>query len=238
MDNLQIFKNESFGEIRTLLIDNEPYFVGKDVAFVLGYSNTRDALAKRVDEEDKGVAKCDTLGGSQDLTVINESGLYSLILSSKLPQAKAFKRWVTNEVLPSIRKNGGYLVGQENDPPEVVVAKALVVAQNIIRENEKKIAELTPKAEYFDALVDRNLLTNFRDTAKELGVKERKFTRWLEEKCFLYRDAYNNLKPFAPFITGEKKYFEIKEFTKSGYSGVQTLVTPRGREAFRLLLKG
>lgn len=108
MQTVQLFKSEDFGEIRTLIMDNEPWFVGRDVAEILGYSNSRDALAKRVDEEDKGVAKCDTLGGMQDLTIINESGLYSLILSSKLPNAKKFKHWVTSEVLPSIRKNGIY----------------------------------------------------------------------------------------------------------------------------------
>ena len=110
----------------------------KDVTEALGYSNSRDAMAKHIDDEDKGVAKCDTLGGAQNFAIINESGLYSLILSSKLPQAKAFKRWVTSEVLPSIRKNGGYLVGQENDTPEMIVAKALVVAQNIIKQNEQR----------------------------------------------------------------------------------------------------
>lgn len=108
MQTVQLFKSADFGEIRTLIMDNEPWFVGRDVAEILGYSNSRDALAKRVDEEDKGVAKCDTLGGRQDLTIINESGLYSLILSSKLPNAKKFKHWVTSEVLPSIRKNGIY----------------------------------------------------------------------------------------------------------------------------------
>ena len=117
------------------------------------------------------------------------------------------------------------------------MAKALVVAQNIIKENEKKIAELTPKAEYFDALVDRNLLTNLRDTAKELGIKQKQFIKWLEEKRFIYRDMRNDIKPFAPYITGDKKYFEIKEWQAGYTSGTQTLVTPRGREAFRLLLK-
>ena len=104
--NIQIFKNEVFGEIRTCQVNNQIMFVGKDVATALGYSNVRDALSKHVDSEDKGVAKCDTLGGAQKLTLINESGLYSLILSSKLSQAKAFKRWVTAEVLPQIRQTG------------------------------------------------------------------------------------------------------------------------------------
>lgn len=110
---LQIFKNAEFGEIRTVMIDGEPWFVGKDVSAILGYSNPRDALSKRVDYEDKGVAKCDTPGGKQDLAVINESGLYSLILSSKMPNAKKFKHWVTSEILPTIRKTGGYINNDE-----------------------------------------------------------------------------------------------------------------------------
>ena len=108
MSELQVFQNAEFGSVRTATIDGEPYFVGKDVATILGYSNPRDAISKHVDDEDKGVAKCDTLGGNQNMTIINESGLYSLILSSKLPTAKKFKRWVTSEVLPSIRKHGAY----------------------------------------------------------------------------------------------------------------------------------
>ena len=105
---LQTFQNLEFGEIRSMTIDGEPYFVGKDVAAALGYSNPRKAIGDHVDEEDKGVTKCDTLGGGQNLTIINESGMYSLILSSKLEGAKRFKRWVTSEVLPSIRKTGAF----------------------------------------------------------------------------------------------------------------------------------
>lgn len=106
---LQTFSNSEFGDVRVITKDGEPWFVGKDVAEILGYSNTRKALADHVDEEDKGVTKCDTLGGVQDLTVINESGLYSLILSSKMPNAKKFKHWVTSEVLPSICKHSDYV---------------------------------------------------------------------------------------------------------------------------------
>lgn len=110
MGNLTLFTNEDLGmEVRTLIIEGEPYFVGKDVASALGYKNVSDALNKHVDKEDKGIAKCDTLGGTQKMTTINESGLYSLILSSKLPLAKAFKHWITSEVLPTIRKTGGYV---------------------------------------------------------------------------------------------------------------------------------
>lgn len=108
MSSIKIFENKEFGEIRTVMVDGEPWFVGKDVAGALGYSNHRDALSKRVDEEDKGVAICDTLGGNQEMVIINESGLYSMIFGSKLDSAKRFKHWVTSEVLPSIRQTGTY----------------------------------------------------------------------------------------------------------------------------------
>lgn len=127
-NNIQIFENSEFGKIRTLQINNQPYFVGKDVAIVLGYSNTRDALSRHVDDEDKGVAKCDTLGGVQDLTIINESGLYSLILSSKLPTAKKFKRWVTSEVLPAIRQNG-YYTSHNNEDIDLTIQNRIAIAK-------------------------------------------------------------------------------------------------------------
>ena len=117
MNALQVFENPEFGSIRTVEIDGEPWLVGKDVAVAQGYSNPRKALADHVDKEDKGVTKCDTPSGPQQMTIINESGLYSLILSSKLPGAKKFKRWVTSEVLPSIRKTGGYSVPSAEDAP-------------------------------------------------------------------------------------------------------------------------
>ena len=109
MNELQIFKNEDFGEIRTIIIEDKPYFVANDVARALGYTNPRDAMAKHVDEEDKGVADCDTLGGKQEMTIINESGLYALAFGSRLETAKKFKHWVTSDVLPSIRKHGAYM---------------------------------------------------------------------------------------------------------------------------------
>ena len=109
MSELQVFQNAEFGSVRTTTVNGDVMFVAKDIATILGYSNPRDAINKHVDDEDKGVAKCDTLGGVQDLTIINESGLYSLILSSKMPNARKFKRWVTAEVLPAIRRHGMYV---------------------------------------------------------------------------------------------------------------------------------
>lgn len=140
-----VFKNlvhPEFGELRTVEIDGEPWFVGKDVAEALGYSNARKAVLVHVDAEDKGVTKWDTLGGTQQMTIINESGLYSLILSSKLPSAKEFKHWVTSEVLPSIRKNGAYIRNQENMTPAEIVSRGLIAAQKIIEEREKEIVHL------------------------------------------------------------------------------------------------
>lgn len=240
-NEIQIFSNPDFGEVRTTVQNGEPWFAGKDVATALGYTETAKAVRTHVDEEDKGVVEMDTPGGKQNLTVINESGLYSLVLSSKLPTAKKFKRWVTSEVLPSIRKNGGYIAGQETMSEAELMAKALMVAQRTLAERELqlsraevKIAIMEPKADYFDELVERNTLTNFRETAKQLGVPPRSFVGFLLERKYLYRDKKGHLLPYEDKNTG---LFEIKESfnEKTKWSGVQTLVTPKGRETFRLL---
>lgn len=246
---LQIFKNEQFGEVQLLEINNEPWFIGKEIAEILGYKNSRDALSKHVDEEDKGVAKRDTLGGSQDQVIINESGLYSLILKSKLPQAKQFKRWVTSEVLPSIRKHGGYLTDNKLEEallnPDTLISLATQLKEEREARKQLQVANsqlmvdnqiMQPKAQYFDDLVARNLLTSFRDTAKMLKIKEREFINWLLDKKFLYRDKKGKLVPFANKNDG---LFEIKE-TKNestAWKGTQTLVTPKGRETFNILLR-
>ena len=150
-NELQIFENAEFGKVRTVVVKDEPYFVGKDVAEILGYTNPRKAIGDHVDEEDKGVTKCDTLGGVQELTIINESGLYSLILSSKLPAAKQFKRWVTSEVLPSIRKTGSY-TAKHAKPDDAMQSKRLAVMELNSRTRAAnlllKIAERTRIPEY------------------------------------------------------------------------------------------
>lgn len=140
-----VFKNlvhPEFGELRTVEIDGEPWFVGKDVAAALGYTNSRDAIATHVFADDKGVESIDTLGGRQKMTIINESGLYALVFGSRLKIAKEFKHWVTSEVLPSIRKNGAYIRNQENMTPAEIVARGLIAAQKIIEEREKEIVHL------------------------------------------------------------------------------------------------
>ena len=190
MSKLEIFENSEFGEIRTVEINNEPWFVGRDVATVLGYSNPRDALSKHVDNDDKGVAKCDTLGGSQDLTIINESGLYSLILSSKLPNAKAFKRWVTSEVLPAIRKHGLYAIDDILENPDIAIqaltklkeeraARKALELDNQVK--SQQIAELQPKATYYDLILQCKDLLSVTEIAKDYGMSAKGLNAMLHE---------------------------------------------------------
>lgn len=249
MNETQIFQSEEFGSVRVLEREEGPWFVGKDVASILGYANPRKALLDHVDEEDRdGVTIRDSMGREQTATVINESGVYSLILSSKLPRAKAFKRWITTEVLPAIRRTGGYMGRTEGLSDAEIMARALEISQRTISERNRRIGELEiqnsrlavsnqvmrPKAEYFDQLVDRNLLTNFRETAKQLQIPERQFISFLLVKKYIYRDKKGKLMPYAAKNAG---LFELKECLneKTHWSGTQTLVTPKGRETFRLL---
>lgn len=239
MSNIQVFDNPEFGAVRTLEENGAILFCATDAAKALGYAAPRKAIL----EHCKGVLKRNSLtsGGEQEINFIQESDLYRLIFSSKLPNAEKFTDWVTGEVLPSIRKNGGYIAGQEELSPQELMAKALLVANKTLADREARISELTvqnqimaPKAEYFDALVDRNLLTNFRETAKELGIPPKAFVDWLLAKKYLYRDQKGKLLPREDKNNG---LFEVKEAKneKTQWSGVQTLVTPKGRETFRLL---
>ena len=246
MSDIQVFTYQS-SEVRTVEMNGEPWFVLRDVCEVLGLGNSR-MVAARLDEDEKGVSQIDTLGGKQSMVIVNESGLYTVILRSDKPEAKPFRKWVTSEVLPSIRKHGGYIAGQEQLTPQELMAKALLVANKTLADREARISELTaqnsqlavdkqimqPKADYFDDLVDRNLLTNFRETAKELGIKPKAFVDWLLSKKYIYRDQKGKLMPYEGKNNG---LFEVKECfnEKTQWNGVQTLITPKGRETFRLL---
>lgn len=243
MNKVTIFKYEESKLVRTLNLNGEPWFVLKDVCDVLGLS-TPARVAERLDSDEVSQAHLiDSVGRSQEMTIISESGLYNVILRSDKPEAKPFRKWVTAVVLPSIRKNGGYIAGQEELSPQELMAKALLVAQKTLTDRDARIKELTaqnqimqPKAEYFDELVARNLLTNFRETAKELGIKEKDFVGWLLEHKYIYRDQKNKLMPYAAKNNG---LFEVKERTgrHNDWAGTQTLITPKGRETFRLLCK-
>lgn len=244
MNDFQIFNNPDFGEIRTIIEGEIVLFCGADVARALGYSNTQDAIIRHC----KGVVKHDAITsarGKQEMSFIPESDLYRLVFRSKLPTAEKFTDWVTMEVLPTIRKHGAYMTPQTlqaaiSDPDyllQIVTAlkeetdkrKALEVANSRLTV-ENQIMQ--PKAEYFDELVDRNLLTNFRETAKELGVPPRTFTKFLLDHKYVYRDKRGKLLPYE---AKNKGLFEIKECIndKSGWQGVQTLITPKGRDHFR-----
>lgn len=196
MNELQVFHNDEFGSVRTLTINGEPFFVGKDVADILGYSNSRKALADHVDDEDKGVTKCDTLGGAQELTVINESGLYSLILSSKLPAAKRFKRWVTAEVLPSIRRHGMYAIDEIIANPDLGIA----ALQALKAEREKRIAltaqlamqtqqiaEMQPKVSYYDLVLSCPDALPITILAKDYGWTAQQMNKFLHKQGVQYK---------------------------------------------------
>lgn len=188
--------------MRTLTDENgDPWFVGKDVATILGYTNPRKALIDHVDDEDKtdGVTIRDSIGREQNPTVINESGLYSLILSSKLPTAKRFKRWVVHEVLPTIRKTGGYIPASEADSDEDILAKAVLIAQKTIdlknqqlRAKDAQIKELEPKAQALDAFTDVEDRLLVRDAAKILSnsgtpISEKQLREWMTANDWIYK---------------------------------------------------
>lgn len=238
MSKLITFENMKFGKLTVIEKDGEFFFIGKEVAEKLGYINPHKSIRDHIDSEDKRTERfVHPLGGVQATIIINESGLYSLILSSKLQQAKEFKRWVIKDVLPSIRKNGGYIKNQENLSKEEILANAVLLANNLIAEKEKVIEDLEPKAKYFDELVDNNLLTNFRNTANELHIPQKVFIQFLIDKEFIYRDKKNRLLPYAK---NNKGYFEIKEWCRNDNDavGIQTFVTPKGRHFLLLLIGG
>lgn len=261
MYDLAIFKNEEFGGVRCVEIDDTPWFAGRDVASALGYKNTKDALASHVDDCDKQILQRSDFATFENhmpktilpievveanipnrgLTFINESGLYSLVLSSKLPGAKRFKRWITSEVIPSIRKRGGYAMPARAGSITEVLASALIVADRLLTEKDRQIERLTaenqdmrPKVEYFDDTVDRELLTGFLDTARAINVPPRKFVNFLLDRGYLYRDEDGKLMPCEK---RNKGLFEVKEYVnaRTKRRGTQTMVTPKGRETFRLL---
>lgn len=207
MNELKIFQNSEFGTIRTLSINNEPWFVGKDVASILGYKDTVNALKSHVDEEDKkGWQITTTSRGLQSANIINESGLYSLVLSSKLPTAKKFKHWITSEVLPAIRKTGGYIANAETMTDAEIMSKALLIAKQTIESREQRIHSLEaetermkPKEIFADAVSASNSSILIGDLAKILhgnGIKigRGRLFAWMREHGFLIKQkgtSYN-----------------------------------------------
>lgn len=208
---VRVFDNPEFGEIRTVEVNSQPYFVGRDVAIALGYARPANAITQHVDNEDtlkQGIP--DNQGLEQQTLIINEGGVYSLIFGSKLPQAKGFKKWVTSEVLPSIRKTGGYITAQESDTPEVIMARALIVAQealtrhaqmldamkqqNNILEGQRELlsnqnAILAPKAEYADTVLQSTSTFTTTQLAQGLGMTANKLNKKLQELGVQYKQS-------------------------------------------------
>lgn len=246
MNNLQVFQNDAFGQVRVISKNGEPWFVGKDVAEVLGYSNPKTAIVKKVDADDKGVSILDTPGGKQKMTIINESGLYALILSSKLPSAKQFKRWVTSEVLPAIRKHEIYLTpetAQEAlEDPSVFLAKAMLVANNVIDQQKAKleaqthqINQLTPKAKIYDKYMNAADSYTITDVAVMNGVRPTELFGFLKRINWLTKQAQcaYELTKEAP-----KEYFKVIKCYYGGCSRkTQIRVTVTGFNAISSLIE-
>ena len=244
-NQIQVFNNEEFGEIRTLCEGERVLFCGSDVAKALGYAAPRNAISARC----KGALKRCALtnGGEQEMYFIPESDVYRLVFGSKLPTAEKFTDWVTEEVLPSIRKHGAYMT-QEKLQEVLCNPDALFQIVSALKEESDKrkaleiqnsalavdLASAQPKADYFDDCMARGGLMNFRDTAKLLGMRQKEFIDNLLRDSYLYRDKRGRLLPYQKRNNG---YLEIKEAfnNSSDWNGVQTLVTPKGREFFRSL---
>ena len=245
-NTLSVFNNQEFGEIRVLEINNEPWFVGKDVATALGYSNTRKALIDHIDSEDKGVTKCDTLKGKQEMTIINESGLYSLILGSKLPSAKKFKRWVTSEVLPTIRKHGAYMTTEVIEKtlsnPDFIIQLAGKLKEEqqkrkLAEEENIKLSKIIecqkPRVEYADKILnckDAMLVTNIAFdyvlSAQALNkiLCEERVQRKVRKQYILYADYMG------------KGFTETETEEYGGKARTQTLWTQKGRMLIHQIL--
>lgn len=242
MNNMQIFKNEQFGEVRVVEQNGEPWFVGKDVAEILGYSDTNKAVAMHVDNEDKKLNDKSSLSfGQRGAHLINESGLYSLILSSKLPQAKQFKRWVTSEVLPSIRKHGGYINGQESMTDEELLSKALIMAQSKIEEKTRQIERMKPKEIFADAVTASHnsiLVGELAKVLRQNGIEigQNRLFEWLRGNGYLIkRKGLDWNMPTQ--MAMELGLFEIKETVithADGHTSVNKTVkvTGKGQQYF------
>lgn len=242
-----IFESDKFGQIRTAGTSEEPLFCLSDICRVLELQVSK--VKTRLNE--RGVNSIPTpthnqFGAEviQEMIYVNEQNLYRVIMRSDKPQAEAFQDWVCGEVLPSIRKNGAYMTEKTLERALAEPDFLIQLAQQLKEEKTKRLElekdnkVLKPKADYFDDLVDRNLLTNFRDFAKELNVGQKYLIEWLISNRYIYRNEKGKIKPYSKYSEGDSRLFEVKEYkaTNNSHSGTQTLITPRGRETFRLLI--
>lgn len=243
MNELQVFNSEEFGDIRTMNIDGQPWFVGFDVADALGYKNQSDAIMKHVAEEDRRLIQKSQITTLADVpnrgfTFINESGLYALIFGSKLESAQRFKKWVTSEVLPSIRKHGGYIAGQETMTDDQLLAKALLVAQSkiaerdqIIAKKQERIEQMKPKALFADAVSASKHSILIGDLTKLICqngylIGQKRLFQWMRENGYLMTQGSSYNRPKQRYV--EQGLFEIKESTINNPDGsVRITITPK-----------
>lgn len=237
-NEVEVFTHKDFGEIRTIQIDGEPWFVANDVMRVLEVSNSKDAIRTLDDDEKSGVDIIDPHGRKQKTNCISEAGLYSIILRSRKPEAKAFKRWVTHEVIPSIRKHGAYLTPQKIEDallnPDVIINLALQ-----LKAEKQKNAELTAKAAYYDMVAGASGSTNFRDTAKMLGISEKKFIETVLGKKYCYRAVDKKIVPYSQYMVAG--WFEVREVyygsPEDPHCTIKTRITPYGRQNIYIRFK-
>ena len=233
-DEIQIFRNEEFGEVRTVMIDNEPWFVAVDICRALALSNPTVTVA-RLDEDER--AKFN-LGRQGEAAVVSESGLYTLILGSRKPEAKRFRRWITHDVIPAIRKHGVYmtdsLLEQVLQNPEIIV----IMAGQLVEESKERerltqeLQQAQPKADYFDAFVNASDYTCIRNCGKELGIPQNKFISFMLEHKYLYRNADKDLMPSANSVN--RGFFVLRDvYLPGGRMKQQAMMTCKGKEHFR-----
>ena len=246
MNELKIFENPDFGQVRVVNINGEPWLVGKDVVEVLGYTNPSKALIDHVDNEDKLNNESLSSLGQRGGWLINESGLYSLVLSSKLPTAKKFRRWVTSEVLPSIRKTGGYSLNIPKNLPEALRAYAAEIeaheqTKTALAKKEKKIALDAPKVDFYDSVANSESLLSFEKVAKLIakkGLGRNKLIGWLRDLRLLRKTESGNV-PYQQYVN--KGYFKLVESNRviNGYERVftTTYVTQKGLDYILKLSK-
>lgn len=235
---MTIFENKEFGRIRTCNVNGETYFVGKDIALALGYKNTKDALNRHVDQEDKLGSGFTTSGQNREMTVINESGLYALILSSKLDSAKRFKHWVTSEVLPAIRRQGGYMVVRPDESNEVILARALQIMQATLARRDELIARLQPRADYADEVLDSISCFTVTQIGKELNMTGHDLNRILCEMRIQYVQSgqYLLYADYARQGYAKNRTFEYHSSNGDLKTRTYLVWTERGRDFIHRLL--
>lgn len=232
MSNLKIFENPEFGAIRVIEKKGEPWFVAKDISDILGFRDA-NGMTRMLDADEKGTQKVSTPGGPQHMLVVNESGLYSCILRSNKPTAKKFRKWVTSEVLPSIRKSGGYFIDQEKMTPEEIVANALIVAHRIIDNKNKQIEAMKPKVEFYDTVTQSDDVVDIKQAAKILNLGYGRNTLFKKLRELKILDQYN--LPYQKYI--DRGYFRVVQVAKEVKGKVRiypkTVVYQKGLDFIR-----